>query len=94
MTRTYRATVRMYRNGKYAMPGDVVAYDGEPDWMFEPIDKAEHRLWLATVADPRRVAEEQWRAGNQGGRPGADQYPDVAEKTLLAKWQAYSREVL
>jgi hypothetical protein len=86
----HRALVRAYRDRCYLMPGDLCEYDGEPEWMFEPIDKGEHRAWLETAADPRRVAEVNWLDENRVGHPGADLHPDVAEHTLRAKWEAYS----
>lgn len=86
----HRTLVRAFRDGRFLMPGDTFEYAGEPDWMFEPIDKAEHRLWLQQAADPRRVAEENWAAENRGGRPGMDMHPDVAEHTLRRKWEGYS----
>ena len=56
---THRVLVRFqeHAEGPVYMPGEQVAYGGDPDWRFEPNAPGEIRKWIVSHGDPVRVAE-------------------------------------
>jgi hypothetical protein len=60
---THRLLVKMFHREQYA-PGELVAYHGEPNWKFEPLDEAAAEDWRREVAAQKRVLAENLRTGH------------------------------
>lgn len=59
---THRLLVRMYDGGQFEA-GDLVRYDGPPNWKLEPLDADRRAEWAKSVARPEHVMRENLRTG-------------------------------
>ena len=57
MSATHRVLVKVQTAAGWLERGTVTAYDGPPNWKFEPLDADAREEWAATYAEPERVEE-------------------------------------
>ncbi len=68
---THKLLMRLYDGAQFEA-GDLVRYEGPPNWKLEPLDAAGREKWAKTHADPERVHRENWlRGGRLGVREDA-----------------------
>ena len=59
---THRTTVKVY-DGQHIEAGELVRYEGPPDWKFEPLDEAAAATWREETARPERALSDNLRTG-------------------------------
>jgi hypothetical protein len=57
---THKLLVKLF-DGAQHEAGELVRYNGKPNWKFEPLDEAGRAEWREQAADPARVLRENLR---------------------------------